>query len=364
MKNATKRKKKAKVTYLQGETRPPFARMFKIFQKLKARIMPDLETMAAELEVTAKTVQRDIEFMRDQLLLPIDYDGSKKRYYFTEHVEHFPGLEITTADVPMLWAIGKALEMFPGATLHGILKSIYDEYMAQLDEKGKEEMAEIDERFWCEPFGAPMVNIQAFEVVATGVRELREVEFEYRKQGEKEYRLRRLRGYQMRRADGQWYLVGLDVETNKERRYHIGRMRNARLLKKRYKIPADFKERYVRSLGISTGDKVYDISVRLNAKMADIQRDRTFHKSQTWEDLEDGGARLKMQLDSLEEIEFRVLGWGRNVIVEGPPELIERVRAVGNFYDNQYGKTERGAGSVQPWNGNVEHPAFNIEYTL
>lgn len=361
MKNATKRKKKA--TYLEGETRPPFARMFKIFQKLKFKKMPSLKVMGAELEVTPKTVQRDVEFMRDQLLLPIDYDWSKKRYYFTEHVEHFPGLEISTADVPMLWAIGKALEMFPGATLHGILKSIYDEYMAQLDEKGKEDFAEMDERFWCEPFGAPMVNIEAFEVVATGVRELREVEFEYRKQGEKEYRLRRLQGYQMRRADGQWYLVGLDVDAQKERRYHIGRMRNAKLLKRRYKIPADFKERYARSLGISTGDKVYDISLRLNAKMADIQRDRPFHKSQTWEDLEDGGARLTMKLDSLEEIEFRVLSWGKNVIIEGPVELIDRVRAVGRFYREQYGD-EQVAGSVELGaQGNVQ-PTSNIQQPM
>ena len=39
---------------------------------LKARRFPNCQKIAAELEVSAKTIQRDIDFMRYRLGLPID----------------------------------------------------------------------------------------------------------------------------------------------------------------------------------------------------------------------------------------------------------------------------------------------------
>lgn len=41
--------------------------------------------LAEELEVSRKTIERDLEFMRDRLLLPIDADNHG--HYFTEEVK-------------------------------------------------------------------------------------------------------------------------------------------------------------------------------------------------------------------------------------------------------------------------------------
>ncbi len=42
--------------------------------------------LAEDMEVSAKTVQRDIDFMRDELRLPIDYLRKEFRFYYTEPV--------------------------------------------------------------------------------------------------------------------------------------------------------------------------------------------------------------------------------------------------------------------------------------
>ena len=62
--------------------RPPLARMMKIYELLQEGKYPNCSTLAAELEVSPKTVLRDIDFVRDRRELPIDYDAHRHGYYF------------------------------------------------------------------------------------------------------------------------------------------------------------------------------------------------------------------------------------------------------------------------------------------
>src|SRR5690349_8019032 len=60
-----------------GRTRPPFERMKKIFGLLQDGTYPNCTSMAAEFEVAAKTVRRDLDFMRERWELPIEYDDKR-----------------------------------------------------------------------------------------------------------------------------------------------------------------------------------------------------------------------------------------------------------------------------------------------
>ena len=50
-----------------GFSRPPLERMMRLHAALKARRFPNCQKIGAELEVSAKTIQRDIDFMRYRL---------------------------------------------------------------------------------------------------------------------------------------------------------------------------------------------------------------------------------------------------------------------------------------------------------
>src|SRR3954466_10399841 len=71
-------------------SRPPLERMLRIHQSIQSGKFPNASTLARELEVSTKSIHRDIEFMRDRLDLPIEYDGSKFGYRYTEEVNAFP----------------------------------------------------------------------------------------------------------------------------------------------------------------------------------------------------------------------------------------------------------------------------------
>jgi predicted DNA-binding transcriptional regulator YafY len=63
------------------QSRPPSERMLRIQGLLQHGKRPNCSALAKQLEISVKTAQRDIEFMRDRLNLPIDYDRTTHGYF-------------------------------------------------------------------------------------------------------------------------------------------------------------------------------------------------------------------------------------------------------------------------------------------
>ena len=81
--------------------------MLRIHQAIQAGKFPNASLLARELEVSSKSIHRDIEFMRDRLDLPIEYDGGRFGYHYTEEVNGFPTVQMTEGEIFAL-QIGRA----------------------------------------------------------------------------------------------------------------------------------------------------------------------------------------------------------------------------------------------------------------
>lgn len=73
-----------------GFSRPPLARMLRLHECLVANRYPNCRKIAEEFEMSAKTVQRDVNFMRDRMGLPIEYDRKRFGFHYTRPVGGFP----------------------------------------------------------------------------------------------------------------------------------------------------------------------------------------------------------------------------------------------------------------------------------
>ena len=62
-------------------SRPPFERMMRIHDDLKAGKYPNCTQIAEEISVSTRTVKRDVDFMKGRLNLPIEYDSRRYGYY-------------------------------------------------------------------------------------------------------------------------------------------------------------------------------------------------------------------------------------------------------------------------------------------
>ena len=64
-----------------GDTRPTFRRLGVIVGKLRRDLcLPNSARLGVELECSYKTIQRDIELLRDFFGYPLEYDARKYHY--------------------------------------------------------------------------------------------------------------------------------------------------------------------------------------------------------------------------------------------------------------------------------------------
>lgn len=95
-------------------SRPPLERMMRIHTAIASGKHPNASFLSREFEVSTKTIQRDIDFMRDRMGLPIDYSPQRYGFYYTEPVDAFPTLQITEGELFALVVAEKALQQYRG----------------------------------------------------------------------------------------------------------------------------------------------------------------------------------------------------------------------------------------------------------
>ena len=93
--------------------------------RLQAGRFPNCRKLAEELEVSSKAVQRDLDFMRDRLGLPIEYDQLHFGFYYTEPVSDFPNIEISAGELVALYVGQKALAQDKGTSFETPLSTAF-----------------------------------------------------------------------------------------------------------------------------------------------------------------------------------------------------------------------------------------------
>src|SRR5690625_4125330 len=115
-----------------NRSRPQVERMLLIHMALRDERYPNCSTLAGEIEVSTKTVQRDITFMRDRMVLPIAFDSRKNGYYYTEAVESFPMVQMTEGEMVALYVAQKVLRQYRGTKFEKPLAAAFAKLTAAL----------------------------------------------------------------------------------------------------------------------------------------------------------------------------------------------------------------------------------------
>src|SRR3954451_21258059 len=106
-------------------SRPPLERMQKLHRLVSAGKFPNCRTLAEELEVSSKTIQRDIEFMRDRLGVPIEDHALEFGFHSTQEVTSLPNIEVSEGEIAALFVAQKALAQYKGTPFERPLSSAF-----------------------------------------------------------------------------------------------------------------------------------------------------------------------------------------------------------------------------------------------
>jgi proteasome accessory factor B len=311
-----------------GFSRPPLERMMRLHAALKARHFPNCQKIAAELEVSAKTIQRDIDFMRYRLGLPIDYHPQEFGFFYSEPVTAFPNIEVSEGEITALLVAQKALAQYKGTPFERPLHSAFRKLTDGLKDRVSFSWHDLEDAISFRSAGASVADLEMFETVSKGVLRCVELEFEYRKLQSSGYEPRRVRPYHLGCLENQWYLFAEDLERRQLRTFALPRMRKVKLTSKGFRRPADFSIAQILSgsFGVYSSGKTQHIRIQFDPFAARLVAERKWHESQRIRQHGDGSIILELQLGGLEEIERWILSWGKHARVLAPKDLATRIR--------------------------------------
>jgi len=315
-------------SYGAGHTRPPLERMMRIHQAIQSGSCPNATSLAGELEVSAKSIHRDLEFMRDRLQLPLEFDRQHMGYIYTEEVNAFPTVQITEGELFALLVAEKALEQYRGTSFEKPLMSAIRKMEQSLPDTISLDFAEVERTISFRTRAEQILDLRVFEGLAKATASRRQIEIDYRKPGQPGPEKRVVDPYHLANINGEWFLFAFDHLRNDIRTFVPARIHSLRETGKSFVRRARFslEERLRGSFGVRSGEGQFQVVLRFNREVTDYVREKKWHESQHLKDLKDGGVELRMNLSSLGEVERWVLGWGGNARVIQPPELVRAVK--------------------------------------
>jgi predicted DNA-binding transcriptional regulator YafY len=241
--------------------RATLARIYSIERQIASGRYPNVNDFAKEYGCGTATIYRDIEYMRDRLNAPIEYDARRRGWYFSEKGFRLPARYAAANDMLALGMAKSLLELYKNTPLYESAKRLLEDITAPLSH---DDIDETEKNSWFEkriivpPVASAPVKSEIWEIITTGLRDNRVITFGYKGIRDTEENTRLVRPYQLLFDTGIWYLYGYSEEREATRLFSVQRIKNAALTNETFKLPQDFDYNTKNStshFGIFEGEK-------------------------------------------------------------------------------------------------------------
>ena len=303
----------------------------RIHDAIQSGKFPNAAQLGKDLEVSPKSVQRDLEFMRERMNFPIEYDKNRWGYYYTKDVGSFPAFSVTEGELFAVLVAEKAMHQYRGTNLERPLMSAFKKLAASLPETISLHMADWEQTISFRSSAEPISNLEIFDQLARAAAEGRQLALQYRKPGSAAAEKRSIDPYHLANVNGDWFLFAYCHLRKDIRTFVPSRILSAEETGKRFQRPRDFSiEKALRdSFGVHSGKAEHHVVIRFSELVADYIREKKWHASQELKNLSNGGVELSLRLSSLVEVQRWILSWAGNAQVFAPEELKKAVQQAG-----------------------------------
>ena len=314
----------------------PFARMLFIDREIAKGDYPSAPFLAKKYGgVSLITIKRDIDYMRNMLEAPIEYDKTKKGYFYLDRIFRLPLLFINEEEVFAGYVAMKLLSQYKGTPIYKQVKNIFDYFnniVIRRDKNSFEKRIIFIEEY------SPEFSEEIWNILIKAIKENRYIEFSYKgawrkKEGHGYY----IAPYQIVSKAGIWYFAGYSKRQEAVSLYCLHRITSIKLTDETFKPPKDFK--YTNddssSFGVFINEDIKKCKIRFFNESAVYVSERKFSNDQIIEKMKDDSIIITFSSGQIYEILRFVLSQGSNAIPLEPAELVnEWKRNIEIMYKN------------------------------
>lgn len=307
---------------------PQLERIMWLDDRLKRRRFINASHLAEQFEISRKTAQRDVAFLRDRLRAPLAYDHLKKGYYYTDKAFELPRLPATQEEVLAVLIARRLLSHATG----GIISEAFRNFSRKLREAaaafGLDE-TRLEEAFSSSWHGYSPAPERIFNEVARALLEGRLMEIDYHSPGSSAHTRRIIEPHHLQHYMASWVLIAYCRLREDWRKFFLSRIEGLESL------PATFavrpREQWAPHLdgafGIFRGAASIPVTLRFNPFRSRWVREQHWHPAQAVRETVEGGIELSFPVADFREVKMMILQFGADVQVLAPEALREEIRA-------------------------------------
>jgi proteasome accessory factor B len=305
-----------------------FHRLLELDSRIRGGKYPNALSFSQEWEVSQKTVQRDIEYLRDSLGAPLEYDRIRKGYRYTDKTWFLPALNLSAEELKALLLAQCALEPFRNTPLARHLQQVFRKIAEAMPERLPVPPEIVFSRFSFVSPAAKPINEKIWSTIVTALLTQRSVKMSYRRASDGSGTERTVDPYHIANLHGEWYVFALCHRAKALRQFGIPQIQKAELTTEPFELPRDFDIQKLLANAFRRqvlGEKMYKVRLRFDASVADRILERQWHPRQKSKRLTNGAVEIAFETPGLFEVSRWVLSWGAHATVLGPKELQDRV---------------------------------------
>ena len=304
-------------------------RLLQIDEEIRSGKFPNATSLSKKIEVSSRTIQRDIEYMRDMYNAPIEFDAYKNGYYYTEENFYIKSVPLSEGELFSVALFDQLLEQYRNTPLENDLRSVFKKIEMSLPNKITLDSSFLQNQTTFIPDQMGTINPENFSKIFSALKNRHVLDFEYRPLQKTTWMTRRVNPLHAVCQKGNWYVMGFCHDKKDIRVFNFSRMQNVTESKEEFDIPEDFNpDKYFdKEIGIwLSATKRYTVELLISAEIGTFALERSWNKNQKIEQREDGSVWVSFETTQLPEVKRWVLGQGKTVKVLGPDELIAQVK--------------------------------------
>lgn len=301
------------------------ARVLSVLNLIQSRGRYNARAIAEELEVSERTVFRDLEVLEFSGV-PWFFD-ERDQCYRVRPDFRFPTLALTEEEA-LGQALATTLTKTPGLNVGEGAAPTTRKLAATSPDEIKEILADAAEimQVFDLKFVDHSQHHSTIKTVQSALLEGKQLTGVYESPYEKASIKLVLHPYRLCLIKRAWYVIGhLEGETE-AKTLRVARFKTLRMLDQPAQVPNDFdlRQHFGNAWAVYRGEVSYDIELRFTAEAAPIVTETEWHHTQQVKKHRDGSLTIKFTVDGLEEILRWILTWTGQVTIIQPNEFKQR----------------------------------------
>lgn len=288
----------------------------------------DVDSLAKALNVSSKTVRRDLNDLRSLGFTIREHGDSHAPKKLSLDGQAFSEFKLTydEAFVLMLYRLGNS--SLEGTVFGQAAASAFAKFDGVIGPVEKEYLRRMMPRVRRNSVGGDYSkHSEVVEALTLAVEDAKVIEIKYRSANRKEPLTYDIEPYGLVEHRGTLYVVGHSERHREIRVWKVDRMIAAEVTRRSFRPPSDFdiNEYFGGAFAVVRGDAAMSAAIRFTGTAARYVQEKQMHPSQRVEVQPDGSAIAHFELNSTVEIRSWILSFGPAAEVLSPESLRNEV---------------------------------------